>query len=96
MTVEIDPIAALEILPKRIEETTKTIQGMLIDASVLEAVEGHNPEQVANLRKSIAFHEAVLDTYKSRLDAIQNAANGTPVALDVNQPRAARRRRSGA
>jgi len=85
MSVEIDPIAALEILPKRIDETKKALQGMLIDASVLESVEGHNPTQVENLRKSIAFHELVLETYESRLAAIKDAASGTPTHIDVNK-----------
>jgi len=76
---DIDPAAALEILPRRIADTEKTLQEMRLDRSVIASVEGHSPEQLEQLNKSIRFHEAIKAEYQARLDRLKAAANGEPV-----------------
>ena len=74
---DLDPATVLELLPAKIAATKRVIQEFRLDLSVLSAVEGVAPEQIANLRKSLGVHEAILQEYERRLEAFKNAAIGS-------------------
>lgn len=80
ISIEIDPVLAVEILPLKIVERKKIIASMQLDlAAALDSPlreEESSRDEIEGFRKAIQAQTGYLAFYENRLAAIKKAASG--------------------
>lgn len=74
--MDIDPQAALELLPQKIAERKKIISAMALDLSIVRESEYGDANEKIALEKQLAAQKDFLRLYEARLEAITKAVRG--------------------
>ena len=73
---DIDPAAALEILPQKIADRKKVITSIALDLSVLDESPHCDPNEREAVAKNLEAQKNFLSIYEKRLAAIHRAIAG--------------------